>query len=809
MESHREELHFVCRLGTDCIIDRRAISKLVYSEELERVYGIDVWNDDDDIHPMNVCDKHRAALNRVKKSLKENKDAPITSKPIPFVFNPHTNDNCDVCCRTSKQRAGRPVKSSESHLYTCMSEFGNLNEEDLQNFLVFMIQHLCEEQFMFLSYLMGKGINKFVKATSISLRGQYKTIESLSRHRASDCVDNANPALVCFLKAASGLTELTTTKQLHHLARVIEGIYQLCEPNLITPLAFLTNLHCYVESGSRNIVDLIGATTGGGSYCTIKDWLDNLASKPPQVTTKDVGHALDNNQKVGKAWKVSVNNNKFSSSVITTHLWFPLGDTCLQNDPNLKPIQWVKDRNIIDKIRREEDPIFKELDDIHMESLTYFIEASIKLVDSEQQGTEIFTDKIDRVIEERLTVECNSCLKNGITISYPKSKRKCDICQAALTRRVSKVNKLETVNNSIIRVEVKNNVLIKTVIDDNPILERYSQIPANIPTLKPTLKTGDPSFVDPNSFSSCTVILRKIGREAGIITYGTGNRQWLIICCDGLPFRLCHVIINNTYMCSECKVSLFKEEEVSLHEKEMHPNKRPKLTKEFDWVLLKPAGGHFEMNSIKSFFELNWETFLEKLCDVMGYKSEPAKYVAKTCKDHHKAWELILIFFFASLRELVTIYVRETKSSPSANSLSASGFFEFTKIKTKNPSFLYLFSQVTTYAFAIINFRMGVRRNNYKVTLSAVHKLGGLFHDHNHPYYQLIEVYYISRLFTLQKDVELLYQTYYTISVPGDPSRAEDWDFVLENVNKKTQSWIPRACQLTIFGKLFAGTLIH
>ena len=30
------------------------------------------------------------------------------------------------------------------------------------------------------------------------------------------------------------------------------------------------------------------------------------------------------------------------------------------------------------------------------------------------------------------------------------------------------------------------------------------------------------------------------------------------------------------------------------------------------------------------------------------------------------------------------------------------------------------------------------------------------------------------------------------ISVSGDPTRHEDMDFVLENVNKKSKSWIPR-----------------
>ena len=46
-------------------------------------------------------------------------------------------------------------------------------------------------------------------------------------------------------------------------------------------------------------------------------------------------------------------------------------------------------------------------------------------------------------------------------------------------------------------------------------------------------------------------------------------------------------------------------------------------------MLLKRAGRHFEMNSMKSFFELNWEPFLSKLCYLMGYKTDAAQFVAK------------------------------------------------------------------------------------------------------------------------------------------------------------------------------------
>ena len=76
----------------------------------------------------------------------------------------------------------------------------------------------------------------------------------------------------------------------------------MCDGKLVTPL---TNLHCYVESGSRIIVDLIGTTNGGGCYDTIKNWLSDLTGNPIQLPDGDLGQAFDNNQKIGKAWPVS------------------------------------------------------------------------------------------------------------------------------------------------------------------------------------------------------------------------------------------------------------------------------------------------------------------------------------------------------------------------------------------------------------------------------------------------------------------------------------------------------------------------
>ena len=53
---------------------------------------------------------------------------------------------------------------------------------------------------------------------------------------------------------------------------------------------------------------------------------------------------------------------------------------------------------------------------------------------------------------------------------------------------------------------------------------------------------------------------------------------------------------------------------------------------EFNWVLLKVASGHFEMNAVKSFFESDWEPFLSQLTYTMGFKSDAVQLIAKNAR---------------------------------------------------------------------------------------------------------------------------------------------------------------------------------
>ena len=144
-----------------------------------------------------------------------------------------------------------------------------------------------------------------------------------------------------------------------------------------------------------------------------------------------------------------------------------------------------------------------------------------------------------------------------------------------------------------------------------------------------------------------------MGRDAGIKLYGGNKRDRLIVSCDGLPFKLCYELIKETRICTACNKSFFGLKQFTSHCNTYHDSSLQQFVDEFDWVLMRPGGGHIEMNLIKSFFEYNWVPFMSRLTTLMGFHSELAQKYVKKCSDHHKSWRMLLIFYVGTSREMV------------------------------------------------------------------------------------------------------------------------------------------------------------
>lgn len=162
------------------------------------------------------------------------------------------------------------------------------------------------------------------------------------------------------------------------------------------------------------------------------------------------------------------------------------------------------------------------------------------------------------------------------------------------------------------------------------------------PTTKPTVHVQEPVYVNPCSYDAVASVLRNIGHKSGIKKYG-GDRDWVIIACDGVPYNLCRRIIESYHTCSKCDTSLNGLDACTTHDKEMHLEEEVVFEQEFAWVVLQPGMGHIEMNMVKGLVELGWEVFWKEMAVCFNFRSEAALKCCKKVTDHHKGWTLCRI----------------------------------------------------------------------------------------------------------------------------------------------------------------------
>lgn len=247
----------------------------------------------------------------------------------------------------------------------------------------------------------------------------------------------------------------------------------------------------------------------------------------------------------------------------------------------------------------------------------------------------------------------------------------------------------------------------------------------------------DPVFVNPNSYDSIVTVLRHIGKVAGVKWYGGEEREWVSVCCDGLPYSIVLRVTQEYITCAECKEGFMGVDNFESHAFSKHDG-NVKHIREFDWVMLTTGDGHYEMNLMKTFFELNWDVCLKALAQKMGWNSELALKCAKNCYDNHKTWQILMIYHFGMLCELILPYVNECQVN--ATEPTAEGYLQYAKTGEFDVNYMYLFEMTTRYSQGIFNLRAGIRGNNSLLVQSAKMMTRGRFHGRNHPKYQLIEM---------------------------------------------------------------------
>ncbi|XP_062590244.1 uncharacterized protein LOC134251839 [Saccostrea cucullata] len=187
----------------------------------------------------------------------------------------------------------------------------------------------------------------------------------------------------------------------------------------------------------------------------------------------------------------------------------------------------------------------------------------------------------------------------------------------------------------------------------------------------------------------------------------------------------------------------------------------------------------------KALFKLLWDVCLMELAKMLGFKSPKALAACQAAHDHHKSWQILEIFLFAMSGELLVPYVRqalEKKETPSVEGFLASN---------KTPNAALMAKIVFDHSLALHVFRAGVRRNNTEVILCSRSKFSPLFFGLNMPFY--MEAFVRDSLIRIQcpPAVNEFMRKNETYTVTGNESKGEGGDFVLENLNRKSKSFMP------------------
>lgn len=174
------------------------------------------------------------------------------------------------------------------------------------------IAGMGEGEFQKIVFEVGQ---RLASSTVIPKQQEHKSAEGLKKLDLETYFKSFDPSLCCLLEGfTSG--KKRRDPDLYKKAKVAEYFVHLLLPNTILSLCFMENLLMYNATNSKQAVNLLGDSGPYGHYHAVKDWLSNQSMEPLPYPENDCVAKFDNNQVIGRSWKIKVNN--VQSSVVTT-----------------------------------------------------------------------------------------------------------------------------------------------------------------------------------------------------------------------------------------------------------------------------------------------------------------------------------------------------------------------------------------------------------------------------------------------------------------------------------------------------------
>ncbi|KAK3098397.1 hypothetical protein FSP39_019148 [Pinctada imbricata] len=342
---------------------------------------------------------------------------------------------------------------------------------------------LCE-----IAKALGESVQSDVFNDSIAVSQMYKDVKYMKSFNVTDYFFNRNSIIAHFLMSAASVTASDSMKKFVVLVNAVDCLYKARNLALITPLAFSCNVLTYCLTGSKTACLLNQNISPAGGYTSVKTWMeDNSLASSMSLSTScnDVITYFDNNQVIGRNWRVNY-NYKCKSSVVTTVLHIiPDVSSNLQRQVHLSPFQWLY-CNI------DPSDTYNKIND--------FLKCQSK--EFNMIRNEFLIKRIQQVFHEQFC-------QNGTLMDDIDLLSSSDQCSSSLKKDIS--------NDPY-----------------NFVVHNHQQ--------QPKVSLGEPLPMNPCSYESVEDVLSIIFEKMS----SGSDRKWTILGCDGLPYNLGMRIIDKS-----------------------------------------------------------------------------------------------------------------------------------------------------------------------------------------------------------------------------------------------------------------------
>ena len=588
-----------------------------------------------------------------------------------------------------------------------------------------------------------------------------KDMETFKSYSISDWLAARPPRLLAHIRKLCRLDSGDDSNYL--LARMIENMYNCRNSRLILPLAFRDNIVTYKISNSSVLSALAASYTPSGSHTTLTNWLNSAAEHPVAFPPGLVRVVFDNEQVVGKRYRVKSDKMKVPLSLITSHAYLSVDKADqLQFRHDLKPKYWMF-QSINEEMTGTLLNSFSTFSHTFRETRNDLITSRLNAVQKHlfESDEECLVDEISELVNEQECIKSGKICKECGEMGGP-TQRVCKHCKGSMEAPHQE----------------KDRLLPRQFCDPY----KHFQCMPNVNEID--VITGEPDMVKPNSIENIKMILQNLGKHANIENVADDavdgeRRQWLFLENDGGILDPILKLVFKLRACEECDQIFFGSGDLDTH---MCDN--PSYRHVLDWVIPQMGLLHLEINAGKSFMNLCWDVFMKSICSELGFQSENALKYAKKGSDHHKLWDILEITYIAFVDELMFQFL--TFCAAQNIEASMENYWTFSS-KIINPNFLFVQQMVFMFLHALMLLRRGTRCNNYEYIYSAKNKLSLLFFARNHPIYHNIITQERRIEILMPEEVRSMKFNTLSLSRTSRTGHYQSGDAIIEEVNKEAK----------------------